>query len=185
MRKTLFVLLAVMSVTVGTYAQKKVHYGLKGGLNISNSTALFDYFRTGVYAGAFAEIKLKERWAIQPEVVYYRNSGQGGYHIITDRKEHYLSVPVMIKYYITPKFYLEAGPELNYILSANETVEGLTYNNIDLYNRWGLSGSAGLGYQLPYGFGVNARYSYSVPVKAYFPAVYNNTGKIGMTYTFK
>ncbi|SJZ98916.1 Outer membrane protein beta-barrel domain-containing protein [Chitinophaga eiseniae] len=192
MRKILFVLLAVMSVAVGAYAQKKVSYGLKGGLNLSNYNAKFDYFRAGIYAGVFAEIKLKERWAVQPEIMYYRNGGRGTYmlfspvHNASERKEDYISIPIMFKYYALPKLYLEAGPEVNYVVSAKEKADGRNFNLIDSYqDRLSVSGSVGIGYQLPRGFGINARYSYSAPIKAQHPSFHNNTGKIGFTYTFQ
>lgn len=191
MRKILFVSLATMSVTAGTYAQKKVNFGLKGGLNISNSNAKFNYFKSGIYAGGFTEINLNKHWTIQPELVYYRNQGQGGHYSSQDghaeqakRKEDYISIPLVVKYYVKPKLYVEAGPEVNYIISAKEIsdhTEDITGN----YNRLNVSGSVGIGYQFPHGFGINARYSLGVQTRQDSPATYyNNTGKIGISYTF-
>lgn len=197
MRKILLVLLFVLTAILGVYAQKKVSYGLKGGLNFSNHTGNFDNYRTGIYGGGFAEVKLNKRWAIQPEVVYYKNTGSGVFNyahtlsesttaapmIKTTRKEHYISIPVMIKYYAAPKLYIEAGPELNYLAAATEQLEDHRYNVADQYNRTGLNLSLGAGYQLPCGFGINARYTVATHSREQTSTTYNNTGKVGLTYT--
>ncbi|MGN7820377.1 porin family protein [Chitinophaga sp. 22536] len=191
MRKFLFASLAAMAVATGTYAQKKVTYGLKGGLNLSNNNAEFDFFRAGIYAGGFTEIKLNKHWAIQPELLYYRNQSPGLVYLAADdhlargkRKEDYIAIPLIVKYYIKPKLYVEAGPEVNFLLNAKEDVPGRSYNTIGHYNRLNVSGSIGVGYQLPHGFGVNARYSLGVQSPDAGATTYNNTAKIGITYTF-
>ncbi|MBC9913730.1 porin family protein [Chitinophaga varians] len=191
MKKMLFVSLAAMSAAAGAYAQKKVNFGLKGGLNISNNDARFDNFRPGAYAGGFTEIKLNKHWAVQPELVYYRNQNPGQYYTTPDdhvaqakRKEDYISIPLMVKYYAKPKLYVEAGPEVNYLIDAKEDIYGDTHSIIGHYNRLNVSGSLGIGYQLPRGFGVNARYSLGVQTREN-ATFYNNTGKVGITYTFE
>ncbi|NML37157.1 PorT family protein [Chitinophaga sp. G-6-1-13] len=194
MKKFLFALLAVTSVATGTYAQKKVNYGLKAGLNLSNSNAQFDDIRAGIFAGGFAEIKLNKHWALQPELVYYRNVSPGLAYFTPDdhvvrakKKEDFIAIPLMVKYYIKPKLYVEAGPEVNFVLAAKEEGLGHSQNITFLYDRLNVSGSLGVGYQLPHGFGVNARYSLGVQSPGVGPSAttYNNTGKVGITYTFK
>ncbi|RBL92559.1 porin family protein [Chitinophaga flava] len=197
MRKTLLVPSFVLTAVLGAYAQKKISYGLKGGLNYFNYTGNFDKYRTSIYGGGFAEITISQRWAMQPEVVYYKNRGYGLFNyeraqhsgstslVNSTRKEHYISVPIMIKYYAIPKLYIEAGPELNFLIESTEQQDGHRYGVADYYNndRTTLNLSMGGGYQLPYGFGINARFSVGVHSKGQTPITYNNTGKVGFTYT--
>lgn len=186
MRKILFVLLAAMLAAVGTYAQK-VNYGFKGGLNISTAHSSF---QPGIYAGGFAEIKVNKHWAIQPELLYYRNRDKASYYL-GDTKQYkekgtdYIAVPVMVKYYIKPKLYVEGGPEVNLITAAKETSEGHISNTTHTYNQLGLSGSVGVGYQLPLGFGVNARYSLGTQSRNSPVDIYNSTVKVGVSYTIQ
>ncbi len=141
MKKVL--LSAVAILTIGfTYAQK-AQFGIKGGLNIANenfvgngapSTNSF----TGVNVGAFVEIKISDKIAIQPELLYstqgtklnWFDSASGV--TINSFKLNYINIPVMLKYYAVNKFSLEVGPQIGFLTSAivNGT-SGVTTVDVD------------------------------------------------------
>ena len=184
MKKILFALCLLLIVVVsGAYAQK-IHYGLKGGLNFSNPS-------TNFYGGGFATIKLHNKWFLQPEAMYYRSGSVGAVIYTTDGmfqqnvKEDYISIPLMIQYHITPKLYVEAGPEISFLVSANEEFNGNKYSVTEKYRRVGLGMSVGIGYKLPYGLGVHARYTGGVTSFGKEMYLSNTNAKVGLDYTFK
>lgn len=185
MKKILFALLLMIAAVSAAYAQK-VHYGLKGGLNFSNASSWFDNYHTSFFGGGFATVKLNNKWALQPEVLYYRSGSKGqSFNNLVDRKEDFISIPVVVKYHVTPKLYVEAGPEVSYMVQATEDFNGHINATTQQYNRVGLGVSAGVGFNLPHGFGVNARYTIGVNNMAKDVILYNSNAKIGIDYTFK
>jgi hypothetical protein len=121
MRKTI---LALAIFTVGFTNAQETKFGVKGGLNIAsltNSSGASSLI--GINIGGFAEFKLNEKFAVQPELLY---SGQGlKYQGLGNFNMNYINIPVMAKYYITEEFNLEAGPQVGFLMSAKA-------NGIDL-----------------------------------------------------
>lgn len=112
---------------------KDVTFGLKGGLNIANCNVTGDgspstKSLTNFHIGSFVEIKLNDKIAFQPELLY---SVQGFkfdqvvdvegdlYDTRNTLKFGYINIPLMMKYYPDAKFYLEAGPQIGFLTSAN------------------------------------------------------------------
>ncbi|WP_428229681.1 porin family protein [Flavobacterium sp.] len=120
MKKIILAAIAVMAF--GFTNAQQTRFGVKGGLNLStvvggdveNAKSL-----VGFHVGGFAEIKVFEKFYIQPELLY---SAQGtkvdGPFGDADIKLNYLNIPVLAKYYIVDKFSVEAGPQLGVLLSA-------------------------------------------------------------------
>lgn len=112
-----------------------VKFGIKAGLNVTtligNNEDLMS--KVGFQAGAFAEIKISEKLAIQPELLYSTqgatfksiNVNVGGVDYSVDGKFDfaYLNIPVMLKYYVAKNFSLEAGPQIGFLTSAKLVVE--------------------------------------------------------------
>lgn len=59
----------------------------------------------------------------------------------------FVYVPIMAKYYITPQFSLQAGPQLNFVLDAEEGE-----------NRFGFDAAFGAGFNIDNHFFIDARY---------------------------
>lgn len=120
--------------------KEPVRFGIKGGLNVSqfseqelNTKSL----KPGFNAGAFVNIPLSEKFAIQPEVMY----NQLGAKSIVNSTEtvsgdttvkikdnfttslNYISVPVMLQMKPADNFYIEAGPEISYFMNGKNTGE--------------------------------------------------------------
>lgn len=123
------ILSAVAVFAFGFVSAQDVKFGAKIALNVASLTGDVDDASSliGFQVGAFAEFKISEKFAFQPELMY---SAQGvkesatmfveGYETSIDAKSKlgYLNIPLMAKYYPTPKFSLEFGPQVGFLLSA-------------------------------------------------------------------
>lgn len=81
------------------------------GFNIANIDAIN---KTGFYIGVAADIAATQKLHIQPELTY----GVAG-----DLSFVYL--PVMLKYYASSKFFLQAGPQLSFSSNLNEIKQAI------------------------------------------------------------
>lgn len=137
------VVLSAIAVMVFGFANaQEVKYGLKGGLNLSNFSGDTEDVnlksKAGFNIGGFVEIKLSDKYAIQPELLYSTQGSKvkGEFVQIDDVLYRgnvcfnlsYINVPVMFKYYVVDKFNVEAGPQIGFLASAK------TKTTIDGYN---------------------------------------------------
>ncbi|WP_264534891.1 porin family protein [Flavobacterium sp. N1736] len=127
------ILSAIAIMAFGFTNAQETKFGLKGGLNISNfsgDTEGIDFkSRIGFNIGAFVEIKLSDKFAIQPEVLYSTQGAtaddfadfETGITGDVAFKLNYINIPVMFKYYVAEKFNIEAGPQIGFLTSAKTT----------------------------------------------------------------
>jgi hypothetical protein len=107
----------------------------------------------------------------------------------------YLDVPVLAKAYITPGFYIFAGPQASFLVSNKARVEvsalGFSaykqdFDIKDQFRPVDFSVVGGLGYQFNAGFGISAGYDYglsSLDKNNRFD-VYNRTIRASLNYSF-
>lgn len=152
-------------------------FGIKGGVNLAKlrpddfpatsdpSTNL----KTSFHAGLLVNLPLGTRgFALQPEVLY---SGQGskvnekttvGTVTTSNKYEqdmHYINVPVMLQWKSAGGFYVEAGPQIGFLIKAKQDGPGDTEtDNKDSFENFEFSAGAGLGYLSRIGLGIGARY---------------------------
>lgn len=176
MKKLVLSLLFVAMTTLAANAQE-IKYGAKAGLNIANQTGDVEdaKFLIGLHLGGFAEIKLAEQFAFQPELLY---SIQGAKYEFSEEgfseegkvKLSYLNIPLMLKYYATESLFVEAGPQIGLLLSAKEDY---SYNDTE----WGESGSEeGIDVKDAYksiDFGLNLGLGYNITENIFAGARYN------------
>jgi len=132
------VLLSAVALFVFGVASAQVKFGVKGGVNFATFTGagadLIDAkMKVGFNVGGFAEIKFNDKFALQPELLY---SLQGAKGVSTDsngllnssedvkQNLSYLNVPVMVKFYPIKSLYVEAGPQVGFLVSAKEKTDG-------------------------------------------------------------
>ncbi|MBP1224737.1 porin family protein [Flavobacterium sp. 1355] len=133
MKKNILIIAAVLMFGLSNAQEAK--FGLKGGLNISNfsgDTEGIDFkSRIGFNVGAFLEIKLSDKFAIQPEVLYATQGATADDFVDLESgitgdvafKLNYINIPVMFKYYVAEKFNIEAGPQIGFLTSAKTTTK--------------------------------------------------------------
>lgn len=101
-----------------------------------------------------AEIKISEKFSLQPELLY---SGQG-YDTGIDTEGtialNYLNIPVIAKYYVTKKLSLKAGPQIGFLLST----KGGTHDYKDLFKTTDFGVNLGIGYKIDNSLNFGARY---------------------------
>ncbi|MNK45751.1 hypothetical protein D3C87_645210 [compost metagenome] len=153
--KKVFQLFAI-SATSLIYAQS---FGVKGGANIATISKERSWddtnARLGYYVGAYMHAPINNIFSIQPEVLYnsvgvkYEN-GRASHTLGLD----YVSVPIMFQFELIPKFYVEAGPQMSFLIGnsdRNKTDDVVTikkYRNNSNYNNFDLSGGVGLGFRI-------------------------------------
>jgi opacity protein-like surface antigen len=131
MKKIMLTAAAVMAFAFSNAQETK--FGVKGGINLHTITGDVSEdvsSKVGFQIGGFAEFKLSDKFAIQPELLF---STQGAkletsepeFGISSEQKLNltYLNIPVMAKFYATEKFSLEAGPQVGFLLSAKSKYE--------------------------------------------------------------
>ncbi|MDT0293847.1 porin family protein [Mesonia ostreae] len=180
MKKLLLTAAIAVFGIIGTQAQD-VRYGVKAGVNFANSHGDTDDAdsRTGLHIGAFAEFMLSEKFAFQPELLY---SMQGNKYEESETilgetfkaesklKLDYINIPLIFKYYATEGLAIEAGPQVGFLVSANEEYEasGADVSESgdedvkDFYKSIDYGLNIGLSYTLDMGVMFGARYYYGL-----------------------
>lgn len=137
-------------------------FGFKGGLNFSKlEFSDFNRDRTSFHAGMFIEFPTKNsKVFVQPELLFNIMGGKDSDFSEYQLALNYLSVPVVGKYYIAPKLYAEAGPQINLLLSGIDLDkdEGEKEDVSEYLNRFDVGLSLGGGYKLTDKFGLSFRY---------------------------
>ncbi|KAF2514281.1 porin family protein [Flavobacterium foetidum] len=160
MKKIFLAAIAVMTFSFANAQQTS--FGVKGGLNLSNWSGGDARDNTkalvGFHVGGFAEIKVIEKLAIQPELLFSAQGTKidgGGFLGDFDVKTNYLNIPVLAKYYIVDKFSVEAGPQLGVLLSAKADGEDVK----DGFKTVDFGFNLGAGYHFTENISINLRYT--------------------------
>lgn len=155
------IVLSIMAILVFGFANaQKTRFGVKGGLNVSSYTG-GNYYDAksliGFHVGGFAEIKVIERLAIQPELLFSTQGAKMEYpgESDYDSKLNYLNIPVLAKFFITKEFTVEAGPQIGFLLSAKDDGEDAK----DFYKTTDFGFNLGAGYSFTDNLSVNLRYT--------------------------
>ncbi len=167
-------------------------FGIKGGVNFSNlytEDVTDENVLTGFLLGAFVELPLTAAISLQPEVAYSTKGAENEYDNATASgrvkfRLNYIEVPVLLKFNITNRFNLHAGPYVAFLVDSKITDEDSDGDvnfeeavDEDDLNKVDLGLAAGLG--LDFGnIGIGARYNYGLTT------VGKEREFLGTTYTF-
>ncbi len=141
-------------------------FGVKGGVNISTiSNKGWDdnSSKVGFYAGGYMNAPVNQVFSIQPEILYTSvGSKYSTKNTSHTRRLDYIVMPIMFQFELLPKFYVEAGPQLGFLVSnKDKTSKGnmsVTVSDSDSYNPFDLNIVFGLGVKLNRGFAITGRY---------------------------
>ncbi|ASK29153.1 opacity protein [Chryseobacterium sp. T16E-39] len=201
---------AQQTTSNSTSSSNPVTFGVKGGMNVSSLSKGADLSdsksKIGFNAGVFANIPLASSFSIQPEVLYNDLGSKvtREYSVLgnnfkdeSSRNLGYIAVPVMFQYNATPEFFLEAGPEFGFLVSAKDKFKSSTNNNTstrttslnkDNFNTFNFGIGIGAGYYFTQNLGVTARYTAGLTdiyKNNNGDAVRNNVFQVGLAYKFK
>ncbi len=149
--------LFVMSHTL--VQAQHTNFGIKGGYNsasieVDNGT---DYDAiSGLHIGGLAHIHVSPHFAVQPELVY---SGQGGERPNQKLKLGYINLPVLGQYMAGGGFRLQTGPQLGFLVSAEQKIGDIEVDVDDAYDSIDFSWVFGAGYLFSSGLGIDLRYN--------------------------
>lgn len=165
--KTKFLLLFT-SVLVSTVSMAQFHLGIKGGANVTkvDGKSFKDEFRYGYHLGGFAEIRMGNKFVLQPEVLFnqyatrldsnYKNVYQDVFNGNSNIKLNYLSIPILVNYKLIGSFLsLQAGPQFGVLIDQSRTV---LQNGADAFKKGDFSMLAGLNFKVG-PMRINGRYA--------------------------
>ncbi|PXY39917.1 PorT family protein [Flavobacterium cheongpyeongense] len=185
--KKVFLAVVLFIATSATIQAQLLKIGVKAGVNFANQTgdATFDgenFNKDGItsyHAGLVAEIKLLDRFAVQPELLY-STQGASYKNAITEFKNElgYLSIPVMAKFYLTDSFSLEVGPQASFLLSEKDNVE---LGDAETFE-FGVN--AGLGFKITKNLFVQGRYGLGLTEASKNADVKNSTIQLSAGFMF-
>ena len=205
-------------------AAGSVRFGFRAGLNVADLrgdavqsfTSLAGYapdgavtkqVRPGFYAGVFATLPLGPGFAIEPGITYAEKGAvlRGtlpfpaldflNANVVGTARLAYIDVPLLAKVYLTPGFYLYAGPQASFLVSGKARVDASVLGfsaykeDFDVANQLrkvDFAAVGGLGYQFDNGLGLSAGYDYgftSLDSGNRFQA-HNRVAKVGLSYAF-
>lgn len=184
--KKIFLAAVLFIATSATIQAQLLRIGVKAGVNFASQTG--DAFPeqnfdkegiTSFHAGLVAEIKLLERFSVQPELLY---STQGATYknAIDEYKNElgYISIPVMAKFYLTDSFSLEVGPQASFLVSEKNDFDVKDAETFE----FGLN--AGLGFKITKNFFVQGRYGLGLTEASKNADVKNSTVQLSAGFMF-
>ncbi|HPF96401.1 MAG: PorT family protein [Mangrovimonas sp.] len=209
MKKSFFIISFIL-LSLTAFAQITVRPGVRGGVTISNITNGHGDANTDFYVGGYAAIKFTRFYVLQPELTYSRQGTKDFFYGIEDGYDpiiggfnsfdkdleiQYLNFTIANKFSPIPNTGLNfiVGPSFNIKVADNYDHQ---YHNITGFD---FALLAGIGYDFPFGLGIEARYNqglidifgydfvddYDDDDDNYFDEVYlNSYFQIGLTYTF-
>ncbi|HEV3326648.1 MAG TPA: porin family protein [Puia sp.] len=180
-------------------ANAQFAFGIKAGANFSNASGdglsgLSTSTLTGFNGGVFFKLPIGGHLSIQPELVY---SGQGfkadenGY--TATFTENYINIPVLLKYRFPMGLFIETGPQIGFLMSANAKYQGVSASDKSNYTSTDFDWAVGAGFHIPttklavdvrYNIGLaNIASSSSNTGSSSSNTVHNNVFQIGLMYT--
>ena len=174
MRKLMIAAIAVVGFSVTGLAQQQVKFGPKAGVNLANLSGMDDTdMKIGFHVGAVAEIKFNDKFSLQPELLYSAQGTKidmsmdipmiGKLEFESKTNLDYINIPIMAKYYFVEGFSVEVGPQVSFLIKAEEKAksdgESETLDIKDGLNSIDFGLGFGLAYDLPQGLFINARYN--------------------------
>jgi Outer membrane protein beta-barrel domain len=134
MKKIIFSLLVILSLSRSSALAQGLHLGIKAGTNNSLLTgnSFNDGFNWSFMAGAFANIDFTKSWGIQPELLFSQVTTQTAsnfsdfYHEGMNSKEvklQYLSIPVLLNFRLPIHILsFQVGPQFGTLLNNNYSI---------------------------------------------------------------
>ncbi len=129
MKRILFSAIVCLLMSTGTGFAQGFSLGVKAGADINklDATEFKDGFSFGYQLGAYAEIRLSKKFAIQPEVLFSqvnidtsdRFSDVYQFNDLSEVQLKYLKIPLLLNYKASKVLTLQAGPQFGILIDQN------------------------------------------------------------------
>ncbi|MDB5250186.1 MAG: hypothetical protein JWQ40_4580 [Segetibacter sp.] len=156
----------------------KMQLGFDVGVNLArlnvdrgsfpSTTGLADPSNKVAYHGAiFLNIPIGGVFSLKPQVMYSRQGSKfattqnGTTNNYSEDLNYIYVAPAALHILTKSGFLIETGPQLGFLVHGK--LDGGTFNDVDITknrNPLDFLWSAGVGYMIPSGFGIHARYNY-------------------------
>ena len=157
MKKLLLSLTLIFTSVTITNAQE-TKFGIKGALNLATITAEDTEIKVGGAFGGFVEIKISDKFAIQPEITY-SIQGANAKSVDAGFDVNYINIPVMAKFFVTEKFSLELGPQIGFVTSAKARYEKLSADAKNFINSTDFGINFGMAFDVSENVNIGFRYN--------------------------
>jgi len=124
MKKVLFILVVAI-VGLGNVNAQGSNFGITAGFhNLSLKIDVLGMTESessqGFFVGVTSDFSLSDKFSLQPQLQFATSSQDG------DSLEQ-LILPIMLKYHVTEKFNLQAGPQLDYLLDDSDDLNAIGF----------------------------------------------------------
>lgn len=170
MKKTFFIT-ALLVCLFNLNAQVKIKPGIKTGINIANisnspTESVITESIQDFYVGAYVQFRFSDLYALQPEIIYSqqgfkaKGTNNNGININPKIELNYVSISVANKFFakntglnfiIGPSIDIKVNNIPNYFNNYN-------FDETDDYAGLDFALFGGIGYEFPFGLGIEARY---------------------------
>jgi opacity protein-like surface antigen len=124
MKKVLFIVVMAL-VGVGNVNAQGSNFGITAGFH--NISIKMDFLgmtesesNQGFFVGVTSDFSLSNKLSLQPQLQFATSSQDGDFG-------EQLILPIMLKYHVTEKFNLQAGPQLDYFLFDSEGLDAIGF----------------------------------------------------------
>ena len=149
MKKIAIALMCMIVATGAAMAQKTFTFGPKVGVDYTHMWGedVEHGGQINYQAGVFMEYRFNDKFSIAPEVVFAAQGGKFDWidseaiKVTTTENLNYVNIPVMLKFYVVPKFSIDFGPQLGinvykkatdkYKVLGEEFKETYKYNHVN------------------------------------------------------
>ena len=189
--KRIYLLLTLAIISFASLdSNAQTYFGVKVGGNLAfiNGDIGLKGIKPAAHGGFVAEIAISDLFSVQPELLYSIQGSQDKDNAILKNNHHYLTLPIMIKYFINETISIDAGPQVSYLVYAKQS-NGWEeqIDNKELLNAFDYSFDIGASYEMDNGMNINVRYVHgfanifktSSDVKGY-----NSVIQLSMGYKF-
>jgi hypothetical protein len=197
MKKKSVVSTILLVIIFSAVNAQEFNAGAYGGMSITqlDGDTYSGYNKTGLVGGAFVNRFATKKIGWQLGIRYIRkgskhaDASNGSYY---ESQLHYVEMPVTARYYIRKNIDLEGGLAIGYLLKAMENFGDGFLDDNPPFNKFELSGLAGVNYHWNKQFSFGAFFSYSLlPVRPYSSGYsvpmdrgqYNNVIYLALCYT--
>jgi hypothetical protein len=168
------VALAITVLIISNVSAQESAFGIKGGLNLTNLSVNDPETSYNTRAGYHAGIFFRERFskvAIQPEILLSTMSTdvETNFDRSLDKYKDsftYLSIPIMVKFYLLGGLNIHAGPQFSFLLDGDrkgkDVLGSYSYDIKDYYKSSDVSVSAGAGWDFAFGLSFDFRYNLGI-----------------------